>query len=409
MKLAYTAYDGAGKAVDGTLECSDVLSAAELLRQKGLYVASVSEVNRGQKQSRSGWKMHWRAKDRVKTLALFARQLSVLISSGTQLVEALIALERQTPGGLWQNTLHGLRSKVEQGASLSEAMEAHQHYFDPIYRALVGAGESTGKLVEMLDQLATLKQRELRVRNALVGALTYPALLASLSGAMCCVVLAFVVPKFAVLFDTLDVPLPFTTQTLVNFSEFFRDYWWVWLLVLGVSIAGGVKFMRTPSGKRFRDTALLRIPYLRDVVKSLVTARTVRLLGVLLSGHVPILAALRLVRSAAGNVHYEELLSEAEANVEKGEPMGLAFSRADLISPTVQEAIRSGERSGHVEHLLLHVADFLDDDNQTVIRSLTSIIEPLILVVMGIVVAFVAVSMFLPLFDLTAMTQGGGV
>jgi type IV pilus assembly protein PilC len=180
----------------------------------------------------------------------------------------------------------------------------------------------------------------------------------------------------------------------------------VLLLLIG-AVVGIVSYLRTPNGKHCQDTVMLKLPYVGNIVKSLATARIVSLLGVLLGGHVPILEALRLIRHSVGNVHYAELIAKAEEHVAKGEPISLAFSDANLISPSVHEAMRSGEQSGQIDRLLLNVADFLDDENEVIIRSLTTIIEPVILVVMGILVGLIAISMFLPLFDLTAMTQGG--
>jgi type II secretory pathway component PulF len=379
MKLAYTAYDSSGEAITGTVESADVATATETLRHKGLYVAQITESASATGKRERKLALKPRGGQRIKKPAVLARQLCVLVSSGTQLMEALGALERQAKPGPWRDTICDLRAKVEQGTSLSAAMEDHPEYFDPVYCSLVAAGESSGRLLVVLA----------------VGIFT--------------LLLAFVIPRFAALFDTLDVPLPATTQTLVTISGVFRGFWWAALLVLIGAIIAIVAYLRTPNGKRFRDTSILNLPYIGNITKSIATARIVSLLGVLLEGHVPILKALRLTRDAAGNVCYADLVKNAEEQVAKGEPLSLAFSDTKLISPSVYEAIRSGEQSGQIDRLLLNVADFLDDENEVVIRSLTTIIEPVILVVMGLLVGLIAISMFMPLFDLTAMTEGGGV
>ncbi|MFB0524343.1 MAG: type II secretion system F family protein [Phycisphaerae bacterium] len=422
MKLAYKAYDSLGKAVTGTIECADVTAATETLRRNGLYLAEVAEAG---DPSREKWRLgtpvspvatsksrptkKFRTSQKIKNLAVFSRQLCVLISSGTQLPEVLSALERQTKPGPWRYTISDLRSKVEQGVSLSEAMEAHPQYFDSIYYGLIAAGESTGGLVEMLDRLATLKQKQLRVRSAVVGALIYPSLLVVLTSGIFSLLLLFVVPRFAMLFDVLDVPLPASTQALVDISHAFRSYWWAAGLFVVGTVVSVYFYLRTPDGNRFRDTAILRLPYIGSITKSLATARIVRLLGVLMAGHVPVLKVLELIRHAAGNINYAELICKAEEHVTKGELISLAFCDANLISPSVHEVIRSGEQSGQLSRLSLNIADFLDDENEVTIRSLTSIMEPVILIVMGILVGLVALSMFMPLFDLTSMAQGGGL
>jgi len=412
MKLAYKAYDSNGAAVTGTVECADVVAASETLRRKGLYLAEVAEA--GDKSQIANRKSQIanrkpRTSQRIKSLAVFSRQLCVLISSGTQLAEALSAIGRQTKPGPWRDCICDLRSKVQQGVSLSEAMQASPSYFDSIYYGLIAAGESTGGLVEMLDRLAALKQKQLRVRSSVVGALIYPSLLVVLAASIFSLLLLFVVPRFAMLFDALDVPLPASTQVLVDASRAFRSYWWVIALFVAGTVASVYFYLQTPHGYRFRDTAILRLPYIGSIAKSLATARIVRLLGVLMASHVPVLRALELVRHAAGNVNYAALICKAEEHVTKGELISLAFCDANLISASIHEAIRSGEQSGQLDSLSLNIADFLDDENEVAIRSLTSIMEPVILIVMGILVGLVALSMFMPLFDLTSMIQGGGL
>jgi type IV pilus assembly protein PilC len=220
--------------------------------------------------------------------------------------------------------------------------------------------------------------------------------------------LIFVIPRFAGLFQTLDVPLPASTEVMVNISEVFCGFWWLILLLAAGQVAAIVAYLRTPAGRCFWDTMVLKVPYIGGVVRSFATARIVSLLGVLMQAHIPVLEALRLVRLSAGNIRYEEIVSKAEDCVARGEPMSAAFADASLISPSIHEAIRSGEESGELDRLLLNIASFLDEENEVVIRSLTSIIEPVILVLMGLLVGLVSISMFLPLFDLTAMTGGGG-
>ncbi len=408
MKLAYRAYDGQGQTVTGVVDAGDTMAAMELLRRKGLFVAEVTAA--AAENVRAGPRTHKRRVSRgqrVKDVAWFSRQLYVLVSSGTQLVDGLHALERQTRPGPWREIVAGLRARVEEGASLADAMEPHPAYFDPIYRSLIAAGESSGHLVDMLDRLAALKQKQLRVRNSIVGALIYPCLLLTLGAAIFVLLLVFVVPRFAGLFDMLDVPLPASTSVLVHASAGFRRYWWlIMLLVAGLGVAG-VSYLRTPKGRYSRDTTLLRLPCIGPVLKSFATARIVALLGVLLQARIPVLEALGLVRHSAGNVRYRELVRKAEDYVARGEPMSAAFADAALVSPSVHEAIRSGELSGEIDKLLATIAGFLDEENEVIVRSLTSIIEPVVLIVMGLLVGLIAICMFLPLFDLTAMTQGG--
>ena len=407
MKLAYTAYDNQGQAVAGTIDGADVMAATEALRSKGLYVAQIAESANTVEKVTTKRRLSLRGGKKTRNLTVFTRHLSVLVGSGSQLAEALAALERQAKQGPWRSAIADVKARVEEGAALSEAMEANSEYFDPVYRSLIAAGESSGHLVEMLDRLAALKQKQLRIRNSVVGALIYPVILVFLSIAIFSLLMIFVVPRFSTLFETLGVPLPASTQTLVSISEAMRNYWWAIAIAPAAALVAAIAFLRTPNGKRLCDTIMLKLPCIGNITKGLITARVIYLLGVLMEGHVQVLEALRLVKRAAGNAHYAELVAKAQQNVTEGELLSLSFSDTHLINPCVHAAIQSGEQSGQLDRLLLSIAGFLDDENETVLRSLTSIVEPVILVIMGILVGLIAISMFLPLFDLTSMTQGG--
>jgi len=338
---------------------------------------------------------------------MFMRQVQVLVSSGTPMVQSLTALERQAKPGPWRQALADVRSAVEQGASVSMAMETHPEYFDSICRSLVAAGESSGTLPAMLDRLATMKRKQLHLRGVLIGAIVYPCLLLAVAGSVLTFLLLFTIPRFGDLFRNLGAPLPPTTQALLWLSQMLRSYWWAGLLAAAAAFVMVRLWLANPAGRKALDSLLLRLPRIGRIIKSCITARIVRLLGVLLDGRVPVLEALDLIVSAAGNCHYEALISQARDAVTRGEPISSAFDNSRLISPSVCEAIRSGEQSGQVGTLLLNVADFLDEDNEVVVKSLTTILEPVILIVMGVLVALLATSMFMPLFDLTSMAAGG--
>lgn len=409
MKLAYRAYDRSGRQVAETIEAADTASATEVLRRRGFYVTEIAESGgsapslRGKAPGRLG------RTRRLKELVVFTRQIYVLISSGTAQVDGLAALGRQAKNAHWREVIADIRSRIEEGASLSEAMATHPEYFDPVYRNLVAAGESSGNLLAILDRLSVLTRKQLHVRNSIVGAMIYPCLLTTISLGVLTILLTFVVPRFADLFKSLDVVLPPTTQFLLSISNLLRNYWWALIAVVAAGITGTKHWLATDSGRRAYYSALLRIPQLGQIMRSFAAARITRLLGILLDSHVPILDALKLTRHATKNVLYTELIAKAEDNVTKGEPISSAFADGDLIAPSIHEAIRNGEHSGQLGRLLLDISGFLDEENDVVLRSLTSIIEPVILIVLGVLVGFVALSMFMPLFDLTAMAGGGGM
>ncbi|MEM7229146.1 MAG: type II secretion system F family protein [Planctomycetota bacterium] len=343
---------------------------------------------------------------RLAQLAVFSRQLFVLTSCGTPLVEAMNALQRQTSNDTWRQVLAEVTEEVERGTSLSAAMAPHPDCFDSVTCTLIAAGEAAGNLEVMLDRLASVTQQRMTMRRSIMGSLTYPILLLSVASIAMVILLLFVIPRFSTMFESLNAPIPPSTQAIIGLSTFLRAYWWGAIpAAIGV-VTGIVVLLRRPAGQRFIDRTQMRTPKISGIARSFVTARIVRLLGVLIDARVPLIDALVLTRTAMKNSLYVKMLQDAEDQVTQGEPLSRAFNDPMLISPSVYEALRSGEQGGQLGTLLLNMSDFLDEDNKTTARSLATILEPLILILLGLMIGFVAVSMFLPLFDLTAMAKG---
>jgi len=408
VKLTYLAFDKSGRQVTDTIDAGTRAEAGEMLRRRGLYVTQMRTGEDGAAPDAAPAGRPGRPRSgRLKSLALLTSQLHVLVSCGTPLVEALAALSRQTRDSRLRGVVADLQRQVEEGSSLSAALQTHPTYFGPLYWSLVGAGEASGDLAGMLQRLAATLRKQAHVRNALIGALIYPALLTTVSVAVLTLMFTLVIPRFGDLFETLEVPLPPSTALLVSASEGLRTYWYAFLPAVLVPAAALALYQATASGRRLRETVALALPQVGRIVRRFTTARIVRLLGVLLDADVPITDSLRLTRRSIRSHRYARLLAETEDAVTRGETVSSVWSRSGLVSPSVQEIVRNGERSGQVSTMLLSAADFLDDENELTLRSLTSIVEPVILIAMGAVVGVVAVSLFMPLFDLTAMTQGG--
>ena len=341
--------------------------------------------------------------NRQRQLLLAARQMQVLLTAGTPVVATLEGLERQTKDPLWRQAITGLRKQVEEGNNLSSAMAAYPQLFDRVFRSLIEAGETAGKLPAMLERLVKLNQKDLQLRSGILGALLYPAILLVVVLTVLCITLTLVVPRFALLFDSLNVPVPPTTQATMLASHALRSYWWALLIAAAGLGTGLFYYLRTDAGQMALHTLAIRMPVIGKLTQSFVTARIVRLLGVLMDSHLPLLQVLALVKNAAGNRHYQALIERAEDAVGRGEPVSSAFDDESLINPSVYEAFRSGEMSGRIAPSLITIADFMEEENDVIVRSLTKTLEPLILIVLGSLVGLLAVSMFLPLFDLTAM------
>jgi type II secretory pathway component PulF len=295
---------------------------------------------------------------------------------------------------------------VERGSSISDAMAEHDDCFDGVYRGMIKAGEAIGDLPSMLDRLATLTTKYVQARSAAIGAMVYPALLTVVAAVVFNIVTLCVVPRFGELFKSLDVPLPPTTAALITFSHVLRSQGW--LIGLGAGALGMALYagLRSGPGRRFRDRLMLKLPLVGKLIRGFTTARLLRLLGVLMESRVPALEALALARGALKNLLYVDLLDRTHKGVSQGLTIAAGLTNTDLIAPAALEALRSAETSGQMGSMLGSFADFMDDENATRLKVLTSILEPAILLVMGVLVALLAVSMFMPLFDLTAMTGG---
>jgi len=412
MKYEIRAFDKAGKPVNEIFEAPEEAEARESARKRGLFVTEVVE-SRGGGSARKSAAAPRRISSGKRLLHLsgFTRQLSVLVSTGTPLVEAIGSLERQAPEGDWRNVLSDLRQRVEEGKQFSEALERHPQYFDAIARSLIAAGESGGKLDAMLDRLSKLVRQQEKIRSQLLGALVYPCLLVFVSVGVLGLMIGFVLPRFEGLFKTLGTPLPPMTAVLMGLSTFLREFWWVLLIGLVAASVAIKMWVSSASGKLGTDRLLVVLPKIGPITRNFATARVVRMLGVLLEAKVALLEALQLTRQSAGNVMYADMLARAEQIVTKGENVSVAFTaragERELIPVSVCEALRSGERTGRMGAVLVSIAEAMDEDNEILVKALTSILEPIILIVLGLIVGGVATSMFLPLFDLTAAAQGG--
>lgn len=406
MNYSYQAYDKSGSLREGAIESPSQEEATESLRKKGLFVTSIIS-GQAVKAKKSSKGRGVRKKISAKIVADFARELAVLVSTGTPLIDAITSIERQSSNDSWTEVLKNLRQRLEEGDSLAVALEGDRQSFDAVFRSLVAAGESSGHLDTMLLRVAVLTRKQAQIRSNVLGAMMYPILLTGVAMIVMGLLIGVVLPRFAGMFETLDTPLPATTALLMGLSDFIRSYWWGVLPAAIVMIVWFVWWIRSPSGHQVVGNVALRIPKLNAILRSFMTARITRLMGVLLEARVPMLEAINLTRESLGLERYQQLMTKAEESVTRGEPISTAFSADNLMVPSTCEAIRNGEQTGRLAEVLVHVSDYLDEDNETIVKSLSTLIEPVIMIVLGVLVGFVAISMFLPLFDLTA-TAGGG-
>ena len=408
MRFLYEAMDRAGRSTRGSVEASSALEAADVLSQKGLFVESLSaSPSGGGGGARVGLAQRFGA-SKSRLVANFSRDLAVLVSTGTPLIDALGALERQTQHAGFAGVIGGVRAKIEDGSPFGESLEPFDDHFDSVFRSLIAAGEAGGNLSEMLARVAELTERQARTRSTVIGSLSYPVVLVVLCSLVLVCVFSFVLPRFAGMFDSLQVPLPASTVVMLAISDVVRGYWWAMVIVALGSVAGLVLMLRDAGYRRRAIDIVLRLPILGRLLRDFALARIARVMGTLIQASVPFLEALELTRAGVSNPAYKGLLDRAEKCVLDGDSVTHAFGDASLVSPAFGEALRAGEQSGRIGEVLSRLADHMDLDNEQRLKQVTKLAEPLILSVMGVVVGIVAVSLFLPLFDLTATAGGGG-
>ena len=406
MNWSYLAYDARGSRILGTVAAESADAAADLLRQKGLFIVSVAAERGNAGAGETAGRRRRGKAGSTRDVAVWAREMLILVRAGTPVAQALTAIESQQADGPWRDVLSDIRRRVESGTGLGEAMAAHRNVFDPVIRSLITAGESSGRMDQVLAKVSEIARSSLKLRQTVVGALIYPCLLIVLGLSVSITMLLVVVPKFSDMFESMGASLPPSTQIMVGLSLHLQSFWWAWLIILGLAAAGGVSLLKTPRGRDLLDGWLVSLPLVGLVTRALATARITRVLGVLLESHVPILRAIELTREAAGNRRYAELMERVRSSADRGEPLSAVLARSHLISPSVSEAIRHGEASGQVAAILLDMTDFLDEENEVVVRSAVGMIEPMILAVLGLIVGGMAMSLFIPLFDVAASTGG---
>lgn len=402
MIVTYEAIDANGRMASDTMEAVTLKDAKERLRDQGMYVTSVIESHnktdhlalRSSPAKTKGLPL--------KVLALFTRQMSMLLQSGSAVVPAVAAIRRQMTKPAHGALLDALVTDLEEGTTLTDAMRRHPETFDPVFCAIIAAGEASGSMAPMFERLSLIVGRRRAMRNKILGALAYPALLITMSSHIMLVLLFFVLPRFNVMFIELDVEAPSSTKMLLATGAFMRESWPI--LLGGVAFVVGtiIGTARSRAGRQWLVDLQLVVPLVGMLRSRLIQAQMFRTLGTLLDSKVGFLEALDLVRDTTTNSRFRRLFDRLEEVVTSGGQPSSAFEESKLVQPYICQAIRTGEDSGTLGGALSYCADILDESNTELVNALARLLEPAILIGMGVVVGAVAISLFLPLFDLTS-------
>ena len=412
----YAGLNAKGKNVKGTVTAESVGALKAALRKQGIYLTGVKETSGGGGGSTTASSARVEEGgreidlsflvDRVKPkqVAQVTRLLGTLLNSGVTLPESLRALTDQVESQRFKGILSDVADKVNQGASLADSMAAYPKVFPDLYVNMVRAGEASGALETVLFRLAEFMEKQLEIRSKVSSAMVYPIVLTLLGAAIVAVLMVGIVPKITTMFESMSAQLPWYTELLIWMSDTLASWW---SLVIIVGFVGSIWLFRrwraSPGGRLVTDSLLLKIPVVQELIRKIAIARFARTLQTLLASGVQLLQALDIVRTLLGNVVLEKVVSTARDNIREGEGIAGALKRSGQFPPLVTHMIGVGERSGQLEQMLGDVADTYDRETSTAITRFTALLEPLMIVLMGVAVGFVVFSIMRPIMMLTEM------
>jgi type IV pilus assembly protein PilC len=402
--FAYSAINAAGAELSGEITAGDLSAAREQLRLKGLLAQRIDEVDDGSSSSSSSGAFAKKVKP--KSLQIFSRQFATMIEAGLNVVSALVILEDQTDDVGLQVVVRELRQDVEAGLLLSEALEKHPKVFSRLYVAMVQAGEAAGILDIVLDRVAFQIEKDTQIKRRVKGAMIYPTMVLIFATLVLIGMLMFLVPVFVGIFATLGGQLPTLTLYVVKASNILKHDWFIVFPGMFGTIYGIKKYKKTESGRQNWDKLKLKLPMkIGDVVLKVTMARFSRTLATLVGSGVDIVKALEITGNTSGNWVVEQALAEVRVKVHEG--IGIAQPLIDnpIFPAMVSQMIRIGEETGELEKMLGKIADFYEDEVDTAIASLTSIVEPLMMIGVGIMVGIVVISMYLPMFKMLTLVK----
>jgi type IV pilus assembly protein PilC len=402
--FAFRAVDVAGVPSRGEMEASSKAQVTEQLRQRGLIVLDVSESHEAFKLE----SVFQRFKAvNLRNLSIFSRQFATLIASGMPMLRSLYTLEDQTEDEMLKGAIVGVRQDVEAGSSVAGAMERQPGVFDPLYRSMVHAGEGAGRLEEALDRVAYQLEKLDALRRQVRSAMTYPAVVFTLAGLVMIAVVGLIVPVFVGIYEELaqdypgtDSSLPWPTQITVAVSNVVTGSWYIALPVMAVLAYLFLRWKKTERGRVQWDRFKLWIPRVGDIVQKVALARWSRTFSGTISSGVPILQAIKISGDTAGNAIVQEAMEDVYASVKKGGSIAGPMQKHPVFPAMVTHMTAVGEDSGQLETMLEKIADFYEAEVDAKVKALTAILEPLLICVVGGVVGFIVISMYLPMFDL---------
>ena len=388
-----------GREIRSSVEAGTEQAAIAALLNRNLLVVSIQEKV-GKKGKTAGGKVA------LADLVIFTRQLATMIDAGLAMVQSLQGLAEQTTNKIMRDTIKDVCARVESGDSFSEALQKHPKAFGRLYVAMVSAGEKGGLLAEILARLATYLENTARLRKKVKSALMYPTVVSVVAVLITTFLLVKVVPVFGEVYSGFGAKLPAPTQGLITISNFVKSYIIFFALGAGGAVWGWFYFIKTPAGRQFWDARRIKLPIFGGIAHKICLARFTRTLASLIRSGVPILEVLQIVSQTVGNVIMEKAIKDAASDIERGQSISSALGKHPIFPSMVIRMITAGEQTGKIYNMLERISDFLDEEIETVLSGLTAMIEPILIVFLGVVIGGMVICMFLPIFKLSEIVSG---
>lgn len=404
----YEAMDNTGLEVKDTIEAPTEQEAQALIREKGFYVTKITEKTKKKKKDAAAKQKAGPQKKQTftiggvsaKKLTMFTRQLSTLQDAGLPILRSLRILEGQEKPGALKNSLMGIIEDVESGNTLSEAMAKQPKAFDNLYVNMVKAGEAGGALEIILQRLAEFKERSQSLKRKVQGAMIYPIAVITVATGIVGFIMYWIIPKFKAIFQDFGVELPSITEVLINMSDLVVNYWYL-IPVAPFSLFVMIKLIKkNKTGAYIIDRIALKIPIIGKIIQKSTVARTCRTLGTLVASGVPILEALSIARDTAGNEVFRKAFDHIYSSIREGESMAVPLRETRIADDLVVNMVDVGEETGALDDMLYKIADIYDEEVAVLVESLISLLEPLMVVVLGLIVGFIVIALFMPLVKL---------
>ncbi|MCK4935527.1 MAG: type II secretion system F family protein [Elusimicrobiales bacterium] len=397
MQFAYKAKDSKGKLLEGTVEADDQRAAINKIKAQRMSVVEIKE-----EKKKSGFKFV-KPKVQTKDIVIFSRQLSTLVSAGVPIVQGLNILETQAENPAFKSVLTVLKTDIESGLSIADAMGKHPTAFTELYVSMIRAGEVGGILDIILERLSGFLESAEALKAKVKAALMYPAIVSLAAGGITIFLIAFVIPIFKDIFGGFGQELPLPTRVIIGFSDFLRNNAIVLILGSGGAFYGVKKFLKTDKGIEKFDEWSLKLPVFGLLLKKVAIAKFSRTLGTLIKSGVPILQGLETVAKTAGNRVIEHAIDSSRDSIKEGGSISEPLKKSGIFPPMVIQMIGVGEETGGLDNMLEKIADFYDQEVDTAVKGLTSMLEPIIMIIMGFVIGTIVIAMFMPMFALGDM------